>query len=276
MYTLLLNDGHTLPAIGFGTYKLKGAAGVASVQSAIERGYRLIDSAFNYENEGAVGEAIRRSGVPRAQLHITSKLPGRYHRYEDAISAVQESLYRAGLSYYDFYLIHWPNPQQDLYTEAWQALVDAQKWGLVRSIGVCNFLPEHITILAETSGVLPAVNQIELHPYFNQREQVAWHQSQGIITEAWSPLARGRDMLDSPALANIAQSHGKTPGQVVLRWHVQQGIVPIPKAAGAARQAENISIFDFTLTESEMAAIDALNRPDGRREGLDPTTHEEM
>ena len=168
---ITLNDGFTLPVIGLGTYKLNGNEGANAIQSAIDMGYRLIDSAYNYENEGTVGEAVRRSSVPREQLRVTSKLPGRYQAYDKAVTTIQESLYRANLDYYDLYLIHWPKPKQDTYVEAWQALIDAKKWGLIRSIGVCNFLPEHIERLERETGVKPSVNQIELHPFFNQAEQ---------------------------------------------------------------------------------------------------------
>lgn len=167
MCTQTLRDGLILPEIGFGTYTLTGAAGVNAIVSALDLGYRLLDTAVNYENEGTVGEAIRRSSVAREKICISSKLPGRHHHYKEAIATIQESLYRTGLDYFDLYLIHWPNPQQDLYVEAWQALIDAQKFGLVRSIGVSNFLPEHIERLEQETNVLPTVNQVELHPYFN-------------------------------------------------------------------------------------------------------------
>ena len=165
---ITLNDGTTLPAIGFGTYRLNGSAGVASIVSGIKTGYRLLDSAFNYENEGAVGEAIRRAGVPREELRVISKLPGRHHRFDEAITTIEESLYRAQLDYYDLYLIHWPNPSKGLYTEAWQAFVEARTRGLIRSIGVCNFLPEHLEKIIDETGETPSVNQVELHPYFPQ------------------------------------------------------------------------------------------------------------
>src|SRR6478752_4591271 len=187
---ITLNDGVSLPVIGLGTYTLKGNEGANAIQSAIELGYRLIDSAYNYENEGTVGAALRRSSVPRDQLRITSKLPGRYQEYDKAVATIQESLYRANLDYYDLYLIHWPNPKQGHYVEAWQALIDAKKWGLIRSIGVCNFLPEHIDTLVKETGVKPSINQIELHPFFNQAEQRKWHEVNDIKTESWSPLAR--------------------------------------------------------------------------------------
>ncbi|MEE8670933.1 MAG: aldo/keto reductase [Heyndrickxia coagulans] len=271
-----LNDGMTVPAVGFGTYKLNGAAGVQAIVSAIDAGYRLIDSAFNYENEGAVGEAVRRSSVPREQLRITSKLPGRHHAYKEAVQTIQESLYRSGLDYFDLYLIHWPNPSKDLYVEAWQALVDAQKWGLVRSIGVSNFLPEHLQRIIKETGVAPSINQVELHPYFAQEEQRAWHEEHGIVTESWSPLGRANHLLEDPEIQKIAAAHQKSVPQVILRWHTQLGAIPLPKSASPERQLENLSIFDFSLSEEEMRAISGLSRPDGRTFGQDPATYEEF
>ncbi|MBO0992847.1 aldo/keto reductase [Bacillus sp. SD088] len=270
-----LHDGITLPVIGFGTYNLKGAEGVRAIQSAIKCGYRLIDSAYNYENEGTVGEAVRRSDISREELRITSKLPGRYHTYDTAVKAIQESLYRAQLDYYDLYLIHWPNPQQNQYVEAWQALIDAQKWGLIRSIGVSNFLPDHIERLEQETGVKPSLNQIELHPFFNQEKQRAWHQEQTIQTESWSPLARVIDIMDNHILQKIAGQHDKTVSQVILRWHYQLGTIPIPKSASPSRQLENISIFDFALDEEEMRLIASLTQEDGRLNGQDPVVYEE-
>ncbi|MFT4008389.1 MAG: aldo/keto reductase, partial [Lacrimispora sp.] len=219
--TVQLNDGLTIPTIGFGTYLLNGAAGAESIKNAIELGYRLIDSAFNYENEGAVGEAIRRTSVPRKDLFITSKLPGRHHKYSRALYTIEESLFRSGLSHYDLYLIHWPNPLEDQYIDAWQALIEARKRGYIRSIGVCNFLPEHLERLEKETGILPSVNQIELHPYFNQMEQIEWHKEHGIITEAWTPLGRGNNMLSDSLITNIAKACQRSASQVVLRWHIQ-------------------------------------------------------
>lgn len=272
---ITLHDGLTLPVIGLGTYNLRGSEGVRAIQSAIDLGYRLIDSAYNYENEGTVGEAVRRSAISREELRITSKLPGRYHTYDSAVKAIQESLYRAQLDYYDLYLIHWPNPQKDQYVEAWQALIDAQKWGFIRSIGVSNFLPDHIDRLEQQTGVKPSINQIELHPFFNQEEQRFWHQENGIHTESWSPLARVREIMDNPVLQRIADQHNKTVSQVILRWHYQLGTIPIPKSASSNRQLENISIFDFVLSEDEMKQIAALTRQDGRLNGQDPAVYEE-
>jgi diketogulonate reductase-like aldo/keto reductase len=273
---ITLNDGVTLPVIGLGTYTLKGNEGANAIQSAIELGYRLIDSAYNYENEGTVGEAIRRSSVPREQLRITSKLPGRYQEYDKAVYTIQESLYRAHLDYYDLYLIHWPNPSQDHYVEAWQALIDAKKWGLIRSIGVCNFLPEHIERLEKETGVKPSINQIELHPYFNQEQQRKWHEEHNITTESWSPFTRGLKDLQIETIQSIAKQHNKSISQVILRWHYQLGAIAIPKSASPVRQLENISIFDFSLNEREMSMISTLSRPDGRMNNQDPAIYEEF
>ena len=273
---ITLNDGVTLPVIGLGTYTLKGNEGANAIQSAIDIGYRLIDSAYNYENEGTVGEAVRRSSVSREQLRITSKLPGRYQEYDKAVYTIQESLYRAHLDYYDLYLIHWPNPSKDLYVEAWQALIDAKKWGLIRSIGVCNFLPEHIERLEKETGVKPSINQIELHPYFNQEQQRKWHEEHNITTESWSPFTRGLKDLQIETIQSIAEQHNKTISQVILRWHYQLGAIAIPKSATPVRQLENISIFDFSLNEQEMSMISELSRPDGRIKNQDPAIYEEF
>ena len=274
---ITLNDGLTLPAVGLGTYNLKGNQGVKSIQYAIDQiGYRLLDTAYNYENEGTVGEAVRRSSVSREDLIITSKLPGRYQEYEKAMTAIHESLYRANLDYYDIYLIHWPNPKQNLYVEAWQALIDAKKQGLIRSIGVCNFLPEHLERLEQETGVKPSLNQIELHPFFNQAEQRKWHENNEVATQSWSPLARANDVLEISTLQQIADAHKKSVSQVILRWHYQLGAISIPKSGSPERQLENISIFDFNLEEEEMVLISSLSRPDGRLKNQDPATYEEF
>lgn len=271
-----LNDGHPLPVIGFGTYPLCGPGGVEAIVSALRQGYRLIDSAVNYENEGTVGEAVRRSGVPRSEITITSKLPGRHHGYAAATTCVHESLYRMQLDHIDLYLIHWPNPGVGRYAEAWQALVDLQRDGLLRSIGVSNFLPEHLSRIIADTGVTPAVNQVELHPYFPQVRQREVDAELGIRTESWSPLGRAGELLRDPVVVEIADSHGRTPAQVVLRWHLQLGAVPLPKAASPARQLENLSVLDFELDAGQVAAITALGRPDGRLTGADPALHEEF
>jgi 2,5-diketo-D-gluconate reductase A len=274
--TYTLNDGNTIPAIGFGTYPLTGADGVTAIASAIGVGYRLLDTAVNYGNEEEVGEAIRRSGVPRDELLVTSKIPGRHHGYDDAIASTKDSLHRLGLDHLDLHLIHWPNPRVGRYVEAWQALVDLQKQGLVRSVGVSNFTEEHLARVVEATGVTPAVNQVELHPYFPQAGMRAVHERLGVRTEAWSPMGKRQAPFDEPAVADAAERHGVTPGQVILRWHVQLGSLPIPKSASPERQRQNLDLDGFELSDDEVAAITALGRPDGRLFGGDPDTHEEM
>jgi 2,5-diketo-D-gluconate reductase A len=271
-----LNDGTTIPAIGFGTYPLRGDDGTAAILSALEVGYRLIDTAVNYDNEVEVGEAIRRSGIPRDELVVASKIPGRHHAYDDAIASVRESLDRLGLERTDLHLIHWPNPSQGTYVEAWRALVQLQKDGLVRSIGVSNFTEEHLTRIIDDTGVTPAVNQVELHPRFPQEHMREVHERLGVRTEAWSPMGKRRAPLEEDAVTSAAEAHGVSPGQVILRWHVQLGSLPIPKSADPGRQAENLDVFGFELTSEEMAAVSALGEEDGRLFGGDPDTHEEM
>jgi diketogulonate reductase-like aldo/keto reductase len=271
-----LNDGHDLPVIGFGTAGLRGDDAIAAVTSALENGYRLIDTAVNYQNETEVGEAIRRSGVPREEIRVTSKIPGRHHAYDDAVRSTKESLERLGLDYLDLHLIHWPNPNRGLYHETWRALVDLQKEGLVRSVGVSNFTEAHLRRAIEETGVTPAVNQIELHPYFPQPEMQRVHDDLGVVTESWSPLGKRQAPFSEPPVAAAAERHGVTPGQVILRWQLQQGNLPIPKSATPSRQRENLDVLGFELTDDEMAAITGLTRPDGRLFGGDPDTHEEM
>lgn len=273
---ITLNDGTDIPAVGFGTYKLNGEKGVSAIVNAIDAGYRLLDSAVNYENEGAVGEAVRRSRIPREDLRITSKLPGRHHAYDQALTCIEESLFRTQLSYIDLYLMHWPNPKQGLYVEAWSALVEAQKLGWVKSIGVCNFLPEHLEKIIAASGVTPCINQIELHPYFPQHEQLAWDKAHGIVTQAWSPIGRGNDMAKDPVLQQIADRVGRSVVQVILRWHHQLGAVALPKASSEKRQQENLALFDFELTPADMAAIATLAKADGRMADQDPAEYEEF
>ena len=276
MENYILSDGFKIPKIGFGTSRFKGSDGSRRVEMALNNGYRLIDSAYNYENEGAVGRAIRNSGIPRDQITVTSKLPGRHHSYDVALKTIEESVMRTGLDYIDLYLIHWPNPKEDKYVDAWKALIDAQKVGLIRSIGVSNFLPEHIERLEKETGVLPVINQVELHPYFNQKEQREFDASKGIITQAWGPVGQKNETLDEKVIIEIAEKHDKTSAQVVLRWEIQLGVLPIPKSSHAGRQFENLDIFDFELSEDEMDKINTLTRADGRNNDLDPTVHEEF
>ncbi|WP_277631546.1 aldo/keto reductase [Atopococcus tabaci] len=278
MDTFLLNDGHTLPAIGFGTVGVQGAKGVIELTTAIDNGYRLIDTSTNYNNEGMVGEAIRRSSVPREELIISSKLPGLAHDYDKAFKLIQEQLYRIGIDYFDKYLIHWPNPKVGKYDQAWQALVDAQKLGLIKTIGVSNFLEEHLDRIIDKTGVTPATNQIERHPYFNNNELVQVNNDRGILTEAWSPFGRNIvDILADDTLKQIAEKYDKTPGQIVLRWNLQNNVLPIVKASSPKHQQENVDVFDFELTEEDIQAIDAMDKgEDGRVEGQHPNEYEEF
>ena len=271
-----MNDGHQIPAIGLGTYQIRGGAGLDQVLTAIQDGYRLLDTSTNYDSEGIVGEAIRRSGIPRSAFFVTTKLPGKYHHYEDALMMIQESLFRMGLDYFDLYLIHWPLPKRGLYVEAWQALVTAQKLGLIRSIGVSNFEPEHLDKIIEETGVSPAINQIELHPYWVQERMVKANEERGIISEAWSPLGRGSDALKEAVITELAEKYEKNPAQIILRWHTQRGIIPIPKSRNLLHQRENLDIYDFELTQTEIERINLLEKADGRIEGQDPNEYEEF
>ena len=273
--TFTAHNGFALPAIGLGTYGLRGAHGAAAVSAGIDGGYRLVDSAFNYENEGAVGRGVADAGTPRSEVIVTSKLPGRHHATAQATWSIEESRDRLGLDAIDLHLIHWPNPSQDEYVQAWSALVDAQQRGVVRQIGVSNFLPEHLERLERETGVLPVVNQIELHPYFPQTEQVTYHREHGILTEAWSPLGRASDLLQESVIIEIAAAHGITPVQTILAWHVAREVVSIPKASSPEHQQSNLAAASVVLEDAEVEAITALGRPDGRLFDADPRTHEE-
>lgn len=273
---LTMNDGHEIPTIGLGTYQIRGGSGLDQVLTAIQSGYRLLDTSTNYDSEGVVGEAIRRSGIPRSEFFVTTKLPGKYHHYEDALSMIQESLFRMGLEYFDLYLIHWPLPKRGLYVEAWEALIRAQKMGLIRSIGVSNFEPEHLDKIIDKTGVTPAVNQIEIHPYWVQKRMLEENKKRGILTEAWSPMGRGNDALQEPIITELATKYKKTSGQIVLRWHIDRGILPIPKSRDFIHQRENLNIFDFELTQEEIEQINSLEKSDGRIDNQDPNEYEEF
>jgi 2,5-diketo-D-gluconate reductase A len=271
-----LNDGNRIPAIGFGTYPLRGANGEAAIVSAIEIGYRLVDTAVNYLNEREVGRAIARSGVPREELQIATKLPGRDHGYERTLVSFEESRIALGLEYVDLYLIHWPNPSVGNFGESWRAMVELRDRGVVRSIGVSNFTEAFLTRIYDETGVMPAVNQVELHPFFPQVDLRAFHEAHGIRTESWSPLGKNAPVFQQRPIVDAAERYGVTPAQVVLRWHVQLGAVPIPKSADPDRQRSNLDVFGFELADDELAAITALGRTDGRLFGGDPLVHEEM
>jgi 2,5-diketo-D-gluconate reductase A len=271
---LQLNDGKSIPAIGLGTYGLTGPAGVQSISNGIASGYRLLDTALNYKNEGEVGEAVRGSGLNRGELFVATKLPGRHHGYQETLSSFEESRRNLGLDYVDLYLIHWPLPRVGKYLDSWKAMIELRDRGDIRSIGVSNFPPRLLQELIDETGVAPAVNQVELHPYFPQAELRGFHAKHGIVTESWSPLARKRDVASEPVVQDVAAAHSVTPMQAVLRWHIQLGALPIPKSADADRQRTNLDVFGFTLTQDEVDAISALE--DDRIWGADPETHEEF
>lgn len=272
--SVTLNDGTWFPELGLGTYNLRGEEGIEAMVDAIGSGYRLLDTAVNYENEREVGEAVRRSGVDRDDLLVTTKIPGRQHGRQEAVDSVKGSLGMMGLDRIDLHLIHWPNPSMGRYVDTWRGLIEARDQGLVRSIGVSNFTEAMLTELIEETGVAPTVNQVELHPYFPQGPLRAFHAQHGIRTESWSPLARRTELLNEQLLRELAAVYDVTPTQIVLRWHTQLGSTPIPKSADADRQRENADVFGFELTEDQVAAISALER--GRLWGGDPNTHEEM
>ncbi|GAB3581523.1 aldo/keto reductase [Calidifontibacter terrae] len=264
------------PAIGFGTYPLRDEEGIEAMVSALEVGYRYLDTAVNYENEREVGEALRRSGVSRDEVQIATKIPGRFHHKDLALQSLRDSARRLGVERIDIGLIHWPNPSVDLYVEAWQALIEAQREGLVETIGVSNFTAEHLSRIVDETGVRPAVNQLEIHPYFPQQEMLEINGSYNIHTQAWSPLGKRAMPHQEQAVVDIARAHDVTPAQVVLRWHIHRGVMPLPKSATSSRQRENLEVLGFELTAAEIAAVTALGKPDGRLFGGDPNTHEEQ
>jgi 2,5-diketo-D-gluconate reductase A len=266
---ITLNDGVQIPQLGFGVFQVPPAETAETVARAFETGYRHIDTAAAYRNEAEVGQAYRASGLDREEIFITAKCFNDSHGYEEATRALKQSLERLELDHVDLYLIHWPVPARDRYVETWRAFIDLRREGLTRSIGVSNFQAHHLARIVDETGVTPSVNQIELHPRLQQRGLRREHAERGIVTEAWSPLAQGA-VLDDPTLTEIARAHGKTTGQVVLRWHLQIGNVVFPKSVTPERIAENFEIFDFHLSEGEMASIEELDA--GERTGPDPDT----
>lgn len=272
--TVALNDGTALPVIGLGTVQSEGEDMAATVTAALDSGYRLIDTALRYETEPGVGRAVAASSVPREDILITTKIPGRLHGYDEAKESARTSLDNLAVVYIDLLLIHWPLPKLDKYIDTWRAMIDLQKEGVVRSIGVSNFTAAHLDRLVSETSVVPSVNQVELHPYFPQADLRAYHAEHGIVTESWSPLGRGSELLTAPPVAEAAAAHGVSAGQVVLRWHIQLGAVPLPKSSNPDRQKQNLDIFGFELTDDEMAAISGLER--GRIWGQDPDEYEEF
>ena len=264
--TLSLNQGGAIPQIGYGVFKVDPAEAERAVGLAIGAGYRSIDTARIYKNEEGVGAAIARAGVDRDSLFVTTKLWNDDQGYDEALRAFDASLGRLGLDTVDLYLIHWPKPSQDKYVDSWRALEKLHQEGRAKAIGVSNFTLAHLERLLEETGIVPAVNQIELHPALPQDELHAFHQAHGIVTEAWSPLAQGA--LDAPAIKALAEKHDRTAAQVVLRWHMQRGIVAIPKSVTPSRIAENIAVFDFALDDEDMERMRGLDT--GTRIGPDP------
>jgi 2,5-diketo-D-gluconate reductase A len=264
---LALNDGHSIPQVGLGVYKVAEDSVADVVTTAIDAGYRHIDTATLYANEQGVGEGVRRSGIDRDEIFVTTKVWNSDHGFDSTMRAFEHSMDLLGLDLLDLYLIHWPAPTQDRYVETWRALERLQTEGRVTSIGVSNFHPHHLDRLFAETGIVPAVNQIELHPWLPQRETRAFHALNGIVTEAWSPLARGR-VLGNPTLDLIAEKHGVTAAQVVIRWHLQLGNVVIPKSVTPSRIAQNIDVFGFELDAADLAGIATLNS--GERTGRDP------
>lgn len=268
---LTLNDGNSIPQLGLGVWQVPPDITARVVLDGIKAGYRSIDTAEGYNNEEGVGEAIRQTDVPREELFITSKLRNGGHARDLAHKSFDETMRKLGLEQLDLFLIHWPIPSQDKYVEAWKVLVEKQKEGRIRSIGVSNFNQDHLERIIGETGVTPAVNQIELHPRFQQRDKRDFHAQHDIKIESWSPLGSGR-MLDDATVAKIAQKHGKSIAQTIIRWHLQEGLIVIPKSTHKERIEENFAVFDFELDAEDMETIKGLDNPTGGRVGSDPAT----
>ncbi len=266
--TLRLNDGRQIPQLGLGLWQTGAGEAAEVVRSALATGYRHFDTAAIYGNEQGVGQGLK--GAPRADIFVTTKLWNDAQGFDTTLRAAEESLNKLGLDHVDLYLIHWPTPRRGLFVETWRALIRLRDEGLARSIGVSNFMPEHIERLIAETGVTPAINQIELHPRFQQRALRTFHAERGIATQSWAPLGRAR-FLDDPVIAGLAARHGRTPAQIVIRWHLDEGLVAIPKTVRPERMKENFDVFGFTLDAGDRAALARLDRADGRG-GPDPMT----
>ena len=262
--SITFNDGNSIPQLGYGVWQIEDNGAADAVGAALETGYRHIDTASIYGNEVGVGRGIAASSVPREDIFLTTKLWNSDQGFEKAIAALDASLERLGTDYVDLYLIHWAMPQQGTYLESWRALIELKKQGKVRSIGVSNFPQAQLREIIADTSVTPAIHQIELHPYFSQEDMRAVHEELGIVTEAWSPLGQGGEILKDPVIVEIAGKHGISPAQVVLAWHLAKGIVAIPKSVTPARIAENFAAANVTLDAADIAAIDGLTRKDGR------------
>ncbi|MDT4996831.1 MAG: 2,5-diketo-D-gluconate reductase [Pseudonocardiales bacterium] len=269
--TVTLNTGDRMPQLGFGVFQVPLAETQAAVTAALQAGYRSIDTAAMYRNEQGVGAALAAADVGREEIFLTTKLNNNAHGYDQALAAFEASRLALGVDYVDLYLIHWPLPARDRYVETWEALLSLQADGRVRAAGVSNFQPAHLRRLVDETGGTPALNQVELHPYLVQQELRDLHAELGIVTEAWSPLAKGGRLLTDPLITGLAEKYGKTPAQIVIRWHLQLGNVVIPKSVTPSRIAENIDVFDVELAPDDVAAITALNRDE--RTGPDPDTN---
>jgi 2,5-diketo-D-gluconate reductase A len=268
--TVTLNNGVRMPQLGYGVFQVPDDQTTAAVADALEAGYRSIDTATAYGNERGVGRALTSSGLPREELFVTTKLWNADQGYDSTLKAFDTSLAQLGLDYLDLYLIHWPAPALGRYQDTWRALETLREQGRVRAIGVSNFQPSHLRRLAETGATVPAVNQIELHPYLQQAEVRRYHAEHEVVTEAWSPLAKGGELLNDPTVTALATKHGRTPAQIVLRWHLQLGNVVIPKSVTPSRVRENLDVFGFNLDTNDLDRLSGLDR--GERTGPDPDT----
>ncbi len=271
--TTMLNNGVEIPQLGFGVFQIPPDETKRATLSALDVGYRHIDTAEMYRNERQVGEAIRESGIPRDEVFVTSKLNNRYHAHDDALKAFDQTLAELGFEYLDLFLIHWPLPGVGDYIETWKAMQEMLQGGRVRAIGVSNFQPTHLQRVLDATEVVPAVNQIEIHPYFTQDDVRAFNTEHEIVTEAWAPLVEGRILAD-PTINRIADKIGRTPAQATLRWHIQRGDIVFPKSVTRSRVEENFAIFDFELSDDDMDEITSLNRD--QRNGLDPDTNNDV
>ena len=258
-----LNDGRQMPAIGLGTWPMDDAEAERTVATALEMGYRHVDTAVRYGNERGVGRGLEASGLPRDDVFVTTKLNGPHQGDGPAIDGLRESLDRLGLDHVDLVLIHWPLPQRDLYVQTWRTFERLQEMGLSRSIGVSNFKPKHLERLARETDVVPAVNQIQLNPYVTRKDHRAYHDEHGIVTSSYSPIGKGGELLEDRAIAEVAEAHSRTPAQVILRWHLQLGLVPIPKSSNPTRLRENLDVFSFELTPDEMRRLSSLDKGGG-------------
>jgi 2,5-diketo-D-gluconate reductase A len=264
---ITLNNGVTIPQLGFGVFQIKPEDTKQATLAALEVGYRHIDTAQMYGNEKQVGEAVRESGIDRDDIFVTSKLNNSFHAYDDALGAFDQTLKELGFDYLDLFLIHWPLPKVGDYVETWKAMEELYSSGRVKAIGVSNFQRQHLRRLFDETRTVPAVNQIEVHPYLAQDDLRAFNAQNGILTEAWSPIAQGK-VLDDPTLRQIGEAHGKSPAQVTLRWHLQRGDIVFPKSVTRSRVEENFDVFDFELGDDEVKTVTALNRDE--RIGPDP------